>query len=95
MAKHANNVIKKSDRHREHQLKYAMSHSATTLERWYEKITTPQPEKKIYRTIKEVKPSRRVGRDPAKVELRRIRDLNRAIAYNETKQMAANDVNIE
>jgi len=72
-----------------------MSHSATTLERWYEKITTPQPDKPVYRTIKQVKPARRIGRDPAKVELRRIRDLDRAVAYNERKQMALNDVNIQ
>lgn len=59
-------------------------------------------EKTVYRVIKEVKPKRRVGRDPAKVEAKRQRDLERAKAYYaehpdkwELKQMARNDINIE
>jgi hypothetical protein len=91
MVKHGNNPSGKSDRHQQHNLKYAASHAPAALERWYEKITTPKPDKIVYRVVKEVKPKRRVGRDPIKVAAKKAANQE----YWARKHMALNDVNIK
>lgn len=45
MVKHGNNPRGKSDKHQAHNKKYASTHLADSLERWYEKVTTPKPQK--------------------------------------------------
>lgn len=52
MVKHGNNPRGKSDKHQAHNKKYASTHLENTLERWYEKVTTPKPKKiKIKKTL--------------------------------------------
>ena len=42
MPKYINNTRGKSDKHQDHERKYAASHQQATLERWYEKMTKPR-----------------------------------------------------
>lgn len=105
MVKHGNNPSGKSNAHQQHNLKNAASHAPASLERWYKKITAPKEKNYIVHGLRGKKQpkerTRRVGRDPTKVELKRIRDLERAKGYYllnphkwENKQMAMEDCNI-
>jgi hypothetical protein len=67
MVKHGNNPSGKSDRHQQHNLKYAASHAPAALERWYKKITTPKPVK--------VKVSRKVSVCNRTVDLDRAAEI--------------------
>lgn len=52
MVKHGNNPRGKSDKHQAHNKKYASTHLADALERWYKKVTTPKATKiKIKKTL--------------------------------------------
>lgn len=105
MVKSINNRKGKSDKHQAHELKYTMSHN--TLEQWYKKITTPKEKNYAVYGLRggpkiPKERTRRVGRDPVKVEAKRLRDQERATAYYtanphkaELKQMCMEDINIQ
>lgn len=107
MVKSINNTRGKSDKHQKHEvMKYSASHQPQMLENWFDKVTTPKIKKyTVYgqRGVKVPKErTRRVGRDPVKVEAKRQRDIQRAKDYYtlnphkyELKQMCMHDVNIQ
>lgn len=106
MVKYINNTRGKSDKHQQHELKYATSHRQETLEKWYERMTQPRNPIGRPRKVKVPRPPKvPKGRDPSKVEAKKQRDKLRVEAYYqanpskirtyEVRMMVINDINIQ